>query len=107
MDQPTRKFEKIRRRSNGEPVSASVSHESAKAGLFEADVVAPEGPIGREGANDVMFGPLAESAPEPATRSRRPPVAHGVAGRVEQRTLIETRLIAGNSLANVGRILST
>src|ERR1700732_4586893 len=107
MAPPTRKFEKIRRRSNGEPVSPSASHESAKAGLFEDDVIAPEGPIGREAANDVTVRSLAESVPAPAARSGRPPLAHVVAGRIEERTLIDTRLIAGNSLANAGRIRST
>src|ERR1700732_241521 len=107
MAPPTRKFEKISRLSNGEPVSPSASHESAKAGLFEDDVIAPEGPVDREAANDVMVRSFAESVPAPAARSGRPPVAQAVAGRVEERTLIDTRLIAGNSLTNTGRILST
>src|ERR1700704_3706887 len=87
--------------------SPPISMQSPPANRDWGDVVTPEGAVGREGANDVMFRSLAESGPAPAARSGRPPVAQAAAGRVEERTLIDTRLIAGNSLANAGRILST
>lgn len=75
LDEPTRKFEKIKRRSKGDPDKLSASQASIEAGFFDDGSVPADCPIGEE--DGLTFRPFTKSASPHGAVSMGLPMARG------------------------------